>query len=165
MASSNEAIAALARVAGVTAEKMHARAAAIGMTHTSFTEPTGLDPANVASAHDAALLVRDALDHPGLKDVLALRAYSFTAATGRTHSVRSTDQLFDTFLDKPPYRFLGGKTGTLDEAGYCFGAAAENADGDRIVAVVLGAATRESRFQETKSLLYWTFDAFTWPPR
>jgi D-alanyl-D-alanine carboxypeptidase len=83
--------------------------------------------------------------------------------SGLPHSARSTDELLGSFLDREPYKLLGGKTGFIQEAGYCFGAAAENADGDRVIAVVLGADSKELRFQEVKSLIYWSFDAYEWP--
>lgn len=167
VASSNEATVALARSTGVDidefAGKMNAMAAKIGMTNARFTEPTGLDSGNVASARDVALLLRTAFTHPEIRDAAKLRTYSFTAISGMAHAARSTDELLGSFLDREPYRLLGGKTGFIQEAGYCFGAAAENADGDRVIAVVLGADSRELRFKEVKSLIYWSFDAYQWP--
>jgi len=63
-------------------------------------------------------------------------------------------------LTKPPYVFLGVKTGYLDEAGYCYGAAAADASGNRVVAVVLGAETKESRFDIIKGLNLLGFRRF-----
>jgi D-alanyl-D-alanine endopeptidase (penicillin-binding protein 7) len=166
VASANNATVALARSSGKSLEefaaRMNAMAAEIGMRDAQFVEPTGLDPKNSASARDVAVLVRRALSDPKISEIATLRSYAFTAVTGRHHAVRSTDELFGSFLDKPPYTFLGGKTGYLDEAGYCFGAAAENG-GNKVVAVVLGAGSRDERFKEVKSLLYWAFDAYEWP--
>jgi D-alanyl-D-alanine carboxypeptidase len=144
---------------------MNETAAAIGMTGAAFTEPTGLDADNVATARDVAVLVRKALERKEIREAATRREYRFTAQTGLSHAVRSTDELLGSFLDKAPYRFLGGKTGYIEEAGYCFGAAAENGDGNGVVAVVLGAPTKELRFKEVKSLIYWAFDAYAWPSR
>lgn len=167
VASSNEATVALARSTGLDAEtfvsRMNETAAKIGMTNSRFTEPTGLDDANVASARDVALLLRTAFTRPEIRDAAKLKSYSFTALSGQPHFARSTDELLGSFLDREPYKLLGGKTGYIQQAGYCFGAAAENADGDRVIAVVLGADSRELRFQEVKSLIYWSFDAYEWP--
>jgi len=169
IASSNDAAAALARSTGLPADKfveeMNAMAAAIGMDGASFVEPTGLDPLNLATARDVALLVRKALSAPDIKKTVAKRSYDFTAPNGDRRHVDSTDQLLDSFLSRAPYVFLGGKTGYLDEAGYCFGAAAENAGGDKVVAVVLGAENKDDRFREVKRLIYWAFDAYEWPAR
>ncbi|MEY4722872.1 MAG: hypothetical protein RLZZ324_385 [Candidatus Parcubacteria bacterium] len=169
VASSNEATIALAKSTGMTLDeftaKMNETAAKIGMTNSHFNEPTGLDEGNKASARDVALLIRTALTSPEVRAMVVRQAYDFTALTGREHHARATDELLGSFLDKAPYRLLGGKTGFINEAGYCFGAAAENADGDRVIAVVLGADSKEQRFSEVKALIYWSFDAYAWPAK
>lgn len=165
--SANEATVALSRSTGLSDDefvaKMNETAASLGMTGATFVEPTGLDSRNQATARDVAILVRKALERDEIRDVVTKREYRFTAKTGLPHVVRSTDLLLGSFLDAAPYRFLGGKTGFIEEAGYCFGAAAEDADKNGVVAVVLGASTKELRFREVKSLMYWAFDAYSWP--
>ncbi|MEY4744681.1 MAG: D-alanyl-D-alanine endopeptidase precursor [Candidatus Parcubacteria bacterium] len=165
--SANEATVALARSTGFTDEefvaKMNETAASLGMTGATFVDPTGLDSKNQATARDVAILVRKALERPEISEVVTKREYRFTAKTGLPHVVRSTDELLGSFLDAPPYHFLGGKTGFIEEAGYCFGAAAEDADKNGVIAVVLGAPTKELRFKEVKSLMYWAFDSYSWP--
>ncbi len=167
IASSNGATLALARSTGLSdedfASKMNAMAERIGMTRAHFVEPTGLDPQNRASARSVAMLIRAAFSDRAIQAVAAKREYRFTAKTGLDHAVRSTDELLGSFLEAAPYAFLGGKTGFIQEAGYCFGAAAENADHHRVVAVVLDAPSKENRFREVKALIYWAFDAFRWP--
>jgi D-alanyl-D-alanine endopeptidase (penicillin-binding protein 7) len=166
ISSSNTATAALARASGLSADDfvvaMNAKAVDLGMENTHFVEPTGLDPENRASAKDVAILVRAALEDPLIQKIVVLSDYRTETAAGRVRAVSSTDELLDSFLSKRPYTFLGGKTGYLQEAGYCFGAAAKNADGNGVVAVVLGAASKDQRFKEVKDLLYWTFDAYEW---
>lgn len=167
VASSNEATIALARSTGMTPEefaaKMNETAAKLGMANSQFVEPTGLHSGNVASARDVALLIRTAFTYPEIQAAAKRREYSFVAKTGLAHAARSTDELLGSFLDQAPYKLLGGKTGFIQEAGYCFGAAAENIDGDRVIAVVLGADSKDLRFREVKALIYWSFDAYEWP--
>ena len=167
VASSNESAVALARASGLSPEefvaKMNETAQRLGMANTVFMDPSGLDMGNVASARDVAAMLRHALASPTIREIVTKREYAFEAKTGRPHAVRSTDDLLGSFLSKPPYKFLGGKTGFIEESGYCFGAAAENGDGHRLIAVVLGAPTKEVRFNEVKGLLFWAFDAFEWP--
>jgi len=167
VASANGATIALARSSGLDeeqfAERMNRLAAEIGMDNARFVEPTGLDAGNVASAHDVAILIRHALENDIVRGIVLKDSYSFTAESGMYHSLRSTDALLDSRISEPPYGFLGGKTGYLPEAGYCFGAAAHDGDGERVVAVVLGAPTKQARFDEVSALIYWTFDAYEWP--
>lgn len=168
VASGNGATVSLARSTGMTPEefvaKMNDAAAKIGMTHAKFVDPTGLDPENVASARDVAVLIRTALANPEIQAAVMRQSYAFRAKTGLNHAVRSTDELLGSFLDTAPYKFMGGKTGYLEEAGYCFAANAENGSGNRVIAVVLGAPSKDLRFKEVKTLIYWAFDAYAWPP-
>ncbi|MEA3249156.1 MAG: serine hydrolase [Patescibacteria group bacterium] len=167
IASANGATIALARSTGMDLEdfagRMNELAVDIGMSNANFVEPTGLDSGNVASARDVAILIRHALENDIVRDMTLKDSYSFTAETGLHHRLRSTDRLLDSRISEPPYGFLGGKTGYLPEAGYCFGAAAHNGDGERVIAVVLGAPSKQARFDEVSALIYWTFDAYHWP--
>ncbi len=167
IASGNNATAALARATGLSEEafagKMNTLAARIGMTDAHFVEPTGLDSGDQASARDVAALIRAALSSEVIRGIVTRQSFTYTTVEGRQRTVRSTDELLGTFLSKPPYLFLGGKTGFIDEAGYCFAAAAQDGAGDKIIAVALGAPTAEARFSDVKALLFWAFDAFRWP--
>jgi len=167
IASSNEAAAALARSTGLAepefVAKMNLKARELGLAAGHFVEPTGLDPADSASAHDVALLVKAAVGIPVIAETVVKKEYLYQPRAGVQRRARSTNLLLDSFISKPPFSLLGGKTGYLQEAGYCFGAAAADGDGHRVVAVVLGADTKEERFEAVKKLVYWVFDAFTWP--
>ncbi|MDO7906182.1 D-alanyl-D-alanine carboxypeptidase family protein [Paenibacillus sp. JX-17] len=58
-----------------------------------------------------------------------------------------------------PYSYAGTdglKTGYSFESGYCFTGTAER-DGTRLVAVVMGASTRDERFNETRKLFDYGF--------
>ena len=167
VSSSNDGSMALARSTGMPHDEfvrqMNLKAADIGMEGYYFVEPTGLDSRNSATAIDVARLIREALSQPEIAETVMSRVYSFeTIDDGASHRVWSTDWLLDSFLTKPPYSFLGGKTGYLREAGYCFGAAASNDNNNKVVAVVLGANSKEERFQEVKRLIWWAFDAWSW---
>lgn len=167
IASANNATIALARSTGMTESEfvaeMNAMAKAIGMRNASFADPTGLDPANAASARDVALLIKTALLRTEIREAVAQDSYRSATKAGREFAVRNTDELLSSFLNRPPYAFFGGKTGYLEEAGYCLGAAAQNSDGNRVIAVVLGTSSKEQRFREVKALLHWAFDVYEWP--
>lgn len=167
VASSNEAAVALARATGLSAEEFAARmneqARRLSMMSARFVEPSGLDAHDVASARDIAFLVRAAMDEPLIQEAVLRPAFSFKTAAGKERTVRTTDDLLGSFLAKPPYRFLGGKTGYVDSAGYCFAAAAERGEGERVIAVALGSPAKDGRFHDVKSLIYWAFDAYRWP--
>jgi D-alanyl-D-alanine carboxypeptidase len=166
VASANEAAVAAAHATGLTDEefatRMNDTARRLGMTNASFVEPTGLDSRDAASARDVSFLVRAALDDAMIREMVLKPTHAFKTEGGKQKTARSTDELLGTFLQKAPYTFLGGKTGYLNESGYCFAAAAER-DGHRVIAVALGAPSKDQRFDDVKAMIYWAFDAYLWP--
>jgi D-alanyl-D-alanine endopeptidase (penicillin-binding protein 7) len=167
ISSGNGATIAFARSTGMSLEdfaaRMNSLAVELGMQNAHFVEPTGLDPENRASARDVAALIKAALENDLIRETVLRQEYSFTTEAGASRSIRTTDTLLSSGLALPPYGLLGGKTGFLPEAGYCFAAAARNGNGDRVIAVALGAPTIEARFREVKNMIYWAFDAYEWP--
>ena len=57
----------------------------------------------------------------------------------------------------------GFKTGSTDDAGYCFTGTAER-NGMRIITVVMGTKTEPERFNETRKLLDYGFNNFEMKP-
>ena len=80
MSSENRAANALARTwpqgkaAFVVA--MNKKAEALGMHASHFNDPAGLDPGNVASAHDTARMVRAAMSYPIIRNATTTRSAS-----------------------------------------------------------------------------------------
>ena len=134
-------------------EQMNTRAAQLGMTDTHFANCTGL-PADdhYSSAHDIALMSRQLIQtHPDIR----------TYTTIWMDSIR--DGSFGLSNTNRLIRFYPGatglKTGFTDTALYCLSATAER-DGMELIAVVLGSATSEARFNTAKSLLDYGFATY-----
>src|SRR5436190_11630043 len=72
MSSENRAASSLARhyPGGTSAfvAAMNAKAQALGMTHTHYSDPTGLSAMNVSTASDLAVLVRAAAQYPVIRE-------------------------------------------------------------------------------------------------
>lgn len=161
--SANNATVALVRSTGLEmeefVEKMNKKAKALGMHQTRFNDPTGLDVGNVGSAYDISLLVEAALERQEIRRALLTDPYEFeTINTKDGHSISNTNGLLDSFLAEEPYAVLGGKTGYLDEAGYCLGIGAQQS-GHKMIAVVLDSESSSARFAEAKALLFWAFES------
>lgn len=167
--SNNTAAAVLARSTGLTEADfvlaMNQKAQDLAMLDVNFVEPTGLDARNRATAEDVALLLREALNYPEVAAATILDKYT-VSVTNKDNSIdRSTDStnwLLGSFLNQPPYKIVGGKTGYLIEAGYCLATVVEKS-GARIISVVLGSQEINDRFDDTKSLVDWTFNNYLWP--
>jgi D-alanyl-D-alanine carboxypeptidase (penicillin-binding protein 5/6) len=147
--SANDAATALAlHVGGGSTERfvalMNEKAAELGLTDTSFTNPHGLDePGHLSSARDATLLLRHALGIPLLRD--ALGRTSFTPAGGQ--DIPTTDDLNASW---PP--LVGGKTGHTQAAGWSETGAAR-ARGVTVYGAILGADSRAARNEALRTLL------------
>jgi D-alanyl-D-alanine endopeptidase (penicillin-binding protein 7) len=151
MCSDNCATRVLARESGLDREdfmaRMNRKALELGMSHTRFVECTGLDERNVSTASDVARMLRAAATVPLIREITTTREYQFASAH-RIHEIRNTDRLL--YGDR--YRIMGGKTGFIQEAGYCF-ATWIRTEGRDLIAVVLGAPTAATRFADTIRLL------------
>ncbi|HBW73653.1 MAG: Peptidase S11 D-alanyl-D-alanine carboxypeptidase 1 [Candidatus Magasanikbacteria bacterium GW2011_GWA2_45_39] len=172
VASSNNAISALTRSTGLTREdfvvRMNEKAAALGLSASHFVEPTGLDKENKSTASDVARLVSAAFAEEEIRRITSMTSYKFRVRnTNKMRVARSTDLLLSTsgFARTAIARVVGGKTGFIDEAGYCFAMEAEGTKKQRLIVVVLGSHDHWSRFAEAADLAAWAFKNFEWPSK
>lgn len=165
VASGNNETLALVREVGADraafVQKMNAKAQAMGMTQTTFAGPIGLNPQNQSTANDALLLLHEALSRPEIASRVSERSVSTVSGVGNVYEIEGTNQLFSTFLNQGPYRVLGGKTGSLDEAGYCLATRVAR-DGQEVDIVVLGASQPDARFSDVQDVVSWVFDVYEW---
>ncbi len=151
--SANDAAVVLAEnVAGseeAFVARMNEKAQELGMADTVFKNCNGLDEeGHVTSAHDVALMSRELIRHEKIQD------YTLTwidyVRGGETQLV-NTNKLIRSYQG-----ITGLKTGTTSQAGSCITATAER-NGLSLVAVVLGAASTDERFQDARALLDYGF--------
>lgn len=165
--SDNTAVYALVRLSGLSlgdfVARMNETAAEMGLQATTFIDPAGLSPDNRSIAPDLAILVDEVLKQEDIRSITAMPKASITGASGRTYTVESTNELLGSFMNEAPYKILGGKTGYLPEAGYCFGAVFSEQDKRELIVVVLGSESKQGRFQDAKALAAWAYKVFDWP--
>ncbi|MBN1237256.1 MAG: D-alanyl-D-alanine carboxypeptidase [Gammaproteobacteria bacterium] len=153
--SGNDAAVALAEhLAGsedAFVESMNERAAALGMTGTTFRNTTGL-PArgHVSTARDLARLASAIIaEHPQFHSLYAEREFTYNNI--RQYN-RNRLLWRDAAVD-------GMKTGYTKSAGYCLVGTALRGD-MRLIAVVLGADTPGARTRGSKALLDYGFEHY-----
>ena len=128
--------------------RMNAMAAELGLEQTRFTDPSGLHEGNVSSAHDVSRLIAAAGREPEIARIMRKRSHRISTSR-QSRVVRNTNRLLDSRSD-----VVGGKTGYINEAGYCLATLIRV--GDRAVSVVvLGARSNAGRFRETGRLVDW----------
>ena len=161
VASDNNATLAMVRATGMKREefvrKMNIKAIGLGFEKTNFSDPVGLNAHNVSTPIEIYELLKLARKHAMINKILTMDRYSFTSVSDKYHSVQATDKLLDSYLN-----ILGGKTGYIEEAGFCFASAIKLNNGHEIISVVLGSIQPDGRFQDTKALADWVENNYIW---
>ena len=170
--SGNDATMALAEGVGGTAERfvqlMNEQAKVLGMKSTSYKNPEGLTEAgHITTARDLSILASRLMrDFPDYVTYYAIKKYRYPGTPAANDSNRNLLLFRDPSVD-------GLKTGHTDAAGYCLiatakrdlaGLGASGAPGTtgsrRLLSVVLGAASENSRANESQKLLNWGYTAY-----
>lgn len=161
LASDNTATQALVRAVKLTDEQYRQKvvdlAKQLRIDDLQIEEPTGLNPKNQASAEAIARIAKEALSNPEVQRAALLEHYNLVTKAGRSQQITNTDAFVRGAIALPHgWQIDGGKTGYIDEAGYCFAALWKNQAGQQVVSVVLGTPIKEGRFTVTKALLDYT---------
>ncbi len=152
VSSCNDAAVALGeKISGsidVFVSLMNERASQLGMSNTHFDNCTGLDDTNRTSARDIAIMARELIRYPKVREYATI--WMDTIRDGQ-FGLSNTNKLVKTYNG-----ITGLKTGFTSEAMYCLCATAER-DGMELVAVVLGCPTSKDRFNDAAGLLNYGF--------
>jgi D-alanyl-D-alanine endopeptidase (penicillin-binding protein 7) len=152
MSSENRAAHALARLypGGVAAcvAAMNRKARQLGMDHTVYLDPTGLNPGNRSTAADLTRLVRAAAAYPLIREFTTDHSRR-VVAKGETLMYRNTDHLVTD-----GWHLVLQKTGFINEAGHCL-----ILDGDmddhHVVVVLLGDPGGYADFADAEHIRAW----------
>jgi D-alanyl-D-alanine carboxypeptidase (penicillin-binding protein 5/6) len=160
VASGNDAAVAIADSLGGSQEAfvamMNLRARQLGLSHTRYVSPDGLDDGNHSTARDLAVLSAVVMEHPGVEQFTS--TYHFTipeTATHKSFDMWNTNDLLPG--GAAPYPGATGiKTGFTDSALYCLAFSAER-QGHQLIGVVLGDPSPAARAADAHALLDWGF--------
>lgn len=169
LASANEAAVALARTTvlseGEFIKAMNNKAKGLGMVESRLVDLTGLSEENQATAVDIIKLMKAALAEPEIFAALSAKEYTIKILNKSiARKVITTDKILgDALAAGNGVSWVeAGKTGYLKSAGYNFISQIRHQNGQRIWSVVLGSATINDRFNDTKSVAYWVFNNYNW---
>ena len=165
ISSANDAAVVLAEAIAGSEESfvamMNSRAAELGMKNTHFENTNGLDDTvtnHVTSARDIAIMSRELIAHEKILEYSSI--WMDTVRNGE-FGLTNTNRLV---------RFYSGatglKTGSTSKAKFCISATAKR-EGMHLIAVIMGAPTRDIRNAEAAKLLDWGFanySLYTYPP-
>lgn len=134
--------------------KMNSKAANLGLLDTHFDNPAGYDSStHYSSAFDLLQIGKEAVKNARLGRVFSTKETSVTSINRtQTHFLKNLNKLLGED------GVLGIKTGTTEKAGESFVGLAEK-NGHTVLTVMLNS---NDRFGETKELIDWIFNNFTW---
>ncbi len=154
VASGNDAATVLAETVGGTQERfvdmMNAKAKELGLTHSTFRNPTGWpDPEQFMSAHDIAIVAsRIIIDFPEYYHYDSERSFKYNNIEQENRQPMVQAGTAD-----------GLKTGHTEAGG--FGLVSSSLrDGRRIVMVLNGMTSMHERAAESEKLMNWAFANF-----
>ena len=158
IASGNDSSVALAELcAGSEAafvKMMNMRAAELGLKNTCFENTTGLDDTTTnhySCAADIAKMSKELIKHPIILEYSSIWQDSIR---GGEFTLTNTNRLV---------RYYDGcnglKTGSTEKAGYCVSATAKRGN-MQLIAVIMGARTRDERNAAARALLDYGFANF-----
>ena len=133
--AANSAAIAISGSTEAFAEKMNQRAQELGMEHTHFVTPSGLDDdAHYSTARDMATLAAAAMKNPDFAAIVGQKAMNISFITpDQTRRYTNHNKLLNLYEG-----CTGVKTGFTKKSGRCLVSAAER-DGIRLIAVTLNA--------------------------
>ena len=155
IASGNDAAVAMAEFTAGSEEafvqRMNDRAKELGMEHTHFVNACGLDAdGHETSARDIAIMSRQLIDeHPEILKYSGIWMDSIIHKTARGESrfdLANTNKFLNMYTGA-----TGLKTGYTATAKYCMSATA-NRNGITLIAVIMGAETKDIRNKEVCKL-------------
>ncbi|MFA5318348.1 MAG: serine hydrolase [Patescibacteria group bacterium] len=161
--SANTATIALVHSIGMTEQefvvKMNEKARELGLEKTNFADPVGLSANNKSTAFEIAEILDAALANDKIRETVLQKNYVLQTGQGKQRLIETTDNLLS---EKNDYKILGGKTGYLGSAGFCFTGKFSHNDHE-IITVVLGSDGVDLRFSDTDKLVSWVYDNYIWP--
>ena len=153
LSSDNHAAAALARTfpggrPGFV-RAVAAKAAQLGLKHTSMEEPTGLSPRNRSSASDLARILSAASAYPDITDITSrpMAQFDVNGASRRFHNT-------NRMVGRKGWHILLSKTGYTREAGRCLTMLLEEA-GRKVLVVLMGADDGAERALDAVAIKRW----------
>jgi len=157
IASANDAVVALGeKIAGSKenfVSMMNQKKEQLGLTNTNFVNPHGLDDENhYSSARDMSIMARELLKYPLILNYTKRYEDYFKKKDGSSIWLVNTNKLVKFYEGMD-----GLKTGYTSTAGYCLTATAVK-NNFRLISVIMGEDTIESRTEDTLKLLNYGFN-------
>lgn len=154
MSSENRAASALSRHYpgghGAFIRAMNQKAASLGMSHSKFFDATGLNPGNVSTARELALMVKAARAYPEIQQFSTSTEYHLTTPRGQVLTFRNTNPL----VKSDDWEIGLSKTGYISEAGRCL-VMQTKINGAPVIMVLMDSDGKYTRIGDAQRVRKW----------
>lgn len=144
---------------------MNERARELGCTDTTFNNPNGLpDEKHLTSAHDMALIAREAYLIPKFAEIVGTKNYVIPKTNKHPDAETPLNNHHKMLHNYKTTKYLysyctGGKTGYTDNSRYTLVTYAKK-DDMTLACVVMMAQAEEDQYRDTRALFDYCFDNF-----
>ncbi len=148
---------------------MNEKAAQLGMKHTSFDNPIGLDKGSgynntYTTASDFGKLSKAAMENKTIRAIVAKKKYKVRpVGVRKSFVIQNTNAFYSTYkklVKHADYRIIGSKTGTTRAAGHALVATAVDTSGHEVICAFYGKADSERMYRDIKKLLDYAFSQY-----
>lgn len=130
---------------------MNAKAAALGLKDTHFTNCTGLyGDEHYTTAEDLSVILAAAMENTLCRAILSTYQYTTAKTPQHPEGILLSSTLFQHMYGTEPVgaNILGGKTGFVNESGYCIASFGESDTGSEYICVTLSGAGKWPTFYD-----------------
>ena len=132
---------------------MNAKAQLLGMSSTHFRDPTGLNPGNISTARDLALMIDAAMNYPFIRKASTTRQINVRPfKKGKALEFKVTNRLLRN--NNYNWTIYLSKTGYINEAGRCLVMRAKTA-GKTVTIVLLNAFGTLTPYGDSNRIRKW----------
>lgn len=132
--------------------RMNGVASELGMSLSTFSDPSGVEDDNLSTARDMTRAVVAASLHPTVQTVASAPYWDvFDQTRERRRRLLTTNKL----ISRRNTEVVAAKTGYTDTARHCFAGVFELDDGRRVAVTTLGAWSSRRRWRDVRALLSW----------
>lgn len=150
-------------------EWMNDKARELGMTHSHFDNPAGLDKGSgygktYTTASDFIKASKAAMEDPVIRRIVAKHKYKVQpVGVKKSFVIKNTNAFYSTYkklVKNKKYKIIGSKTGTTKAAGNCLVATAVDQKDNMVICAFYGKGGYERLYRDIRKLFDYAFKRF-----
>ncbi len=145
---------------------MNMKARALGMTHSRFDNPIGLDVGSgygktYTTAADFIRASMAAMKNDVIAAIVAKHRYRVSpVGVKKSFMIKNTNAFYfgyKVLVKNKKYKIIGSKTGTTRSAGHCLVATAVDARGRKVICAFFGKGSYERLYRDVRKLFDYAY--------